>query len=165
MTDHKTVKMGEWGQDTGLKYKDGCPVHIGDYVEFDQKVWFANRPTSAGVFPRFGSRFFVGYENGRMQCLGAVSETEHWTRLGTYDEVSLLPSCSVTIFDRELITLQHLRAILPPFLGVHDVGAWRYVNRPLQLFDKLPSSARWMVVSDYAYPGQVLDNPILLDLN
>ena len=168
MGSDKTVKMGEWGQDTGLKYKDGSPVHIGDYVEFDQEVWFANRPAvtrDRNAPPRFGNRFFVGYENGEVQCLGAISEIEHWTRLSAHDEVLMLPSCSVTIFDRELMTLQHLRAILPPYLGVYDVGAWRHVNRPLRLFEQLPSSARWMVVSDHTYPNFQPDTPILLDLN
>lgn len=60
------VKMGERGQDTGLKDRNGRSVLVGDTIEFDEKEWGGP------------CRFEVKFEDGAIRVPGTLDDARSW---------------------------------------------------------------------------------------
>lgn len=59
-------KMGERGQDTGLKDRNGRSVLVGDTIEFDEREW--GEPC----------RFEVKFEGGEIRVPGTLDDARSW---------------------------------------------------------------------------------------
>ena len=155
------TKIGEWGHDTGLKYKDGSPVNIGDLAAFDPETWYKNN-TREGASDHL---FVVGYENGEIMCKGSVSTAgEYWSLVTKFDRLPAYGNCRVTLYDRSLIWIKTAWLISPTNNVAHMAGVWRLLN--LGFFDNITGSARWMVVDQYVDTTTFeKDYPLLIDLS
>lgn len=153
--------MGERGQDTGLKYKDGSPVHIGDLASFDPVVWYKNNAREGAT----DHLFVVAYNNGEIECNGSVATaSEYWSLVTKFDQLPTDGNCQVTVFDRSLKRIKIGKLVMPTIHVAHAASTWRLLNP--RFFNDLPGAARWMVAHDYVDNTTFeKDYPLLLDLS
>lgn len=156
-----SVSMGEYGQDTGLKYKNGSPVHIGDLAAFDADVWNRNLKNPGSL----SHLFVVGYENGEVTGAGALSESsERWSLVDKHDDLPVTGNCRATTYNRELVKMGVEKLRMPPERFLGGTHVWRIMNP--EFFANLSGDARWMVI-DRNVDSTTLekDTPLLIDLS